>query len=142
MRQETNRQKPSGLRARLQEAHGDTRGVALQTVIIIVVMLAIAGAVAAVLFSRADEVTGQLQNADVTANQIDTPAECSRYTMGSGPPISGAPTSTQCTWAETGIAGPALPQKVTMTACGRVNGTFTPQVIPNSSYTAKCVVNF
>ena len=46
----------------------DERGIALQTVIIMVVLLAIAGAVAAVLFSRASESTEQLESTDVTVD--------------------------------------------------------------------------
>jgi hypothetical protein len=43
----------------------DTRGIALQTVIIIVVLLAIAGAVAGVLITRGTEATNQLEDTDV-----------------------------------------------------------------------------
>ena len=43
----------------------DTRGIALQTVIIIVVLLAIAGAVAGVLLQRGGEATDQLERTDV-----------------------------------------------------------------------------
>jgi len=45
---------------------GDMRGIALQTIIITVVMLAIAGAVAAVLFTRAEEETSRLQDSEDT----------------------------------------------------------------------------
>ena len=51
-------------RARLTEDHrdgGDERGIALQTIIIIVVLLAIAGAVAAVLLTRAGTETDRLK---------------------------------------------------------------------------------
>ena len=43
----------------------DARGIALQTVIIIVVLLAIAGAVAGVLLTRGTEATTQLEETDV-----------------------------------------------------------------------------
>ena len=43
----------------------DERGIALQTVIIMVVLLAIAGGVAAVLFSRANEATEQLEDTEI-----------------------------------------------------------------------------
>lgn len=43
----------------------DARGIALQTVIIIVVLLAIAGAVAGVLLQRGGEATSQLEDTDV-----------------------------------------------------------------------------
>ena len=49
----------------LAHARGDTRGIALQTVIIIVVLLAIAGAVAGVLLTRGTEATSQLEESNV-----------------------------------------------------------------------------
>ncbi len=49
----------------LAHARGDVRGIALQTVIIIVVLLAIAGAVAGVLLTRGTEATQQLEDTDV-----------------------------------------------------------------------------
>ena len=47
-------------------ARFDERGIALQTIIIMVVLLAIAGAVAAVLFSRASTETARLEGAEDT----------------------------------------------------------------------------
>ncbi len=49
----------------LAHARGDVRGIALQTVIIIVVLLAIAGAVAGVLLTRGTEATNQLEETNV-----------------------------------------------------------------------------
>ena len=49
----------------------DTRGIALQTVIIIVVLLAIAGAVAGVLLTRGTEATTQLEQTDVVRDAAD-----------------------------------------------------------------------
>ena len=76
MTQENNDQRaPSRLRARLQQSRHDTRGIALQTIIIMVVLLAIAGAVAAVLFSRASEETDRLEDSEsveVYAIESDT----------------------------------------------------------------------
>ena len=46
----------------------DQRGIALQTVIIMVVLLAIAGAVAAVLFSRAQDATTELESQSVNSS--------------------------------------------------------------------------
>lgn len=46
---------------------GDQRGIALQTVIIMVVLLAIAGGVAAVLFSRGQTATQQLEAQNISA---------------------------------------------------------------------------
>lgn len=56
-------------------AVADNRGIALQTVIVIVVMLVIAGGVAGVLLSRGADVTADLQNqntASVTAENCTT----------------------------------------------------------------------
>ena len=59
------------LRNRLPQAVADARGIALQTVIVIVVLLAIAGAVAGVLVARGGEVVEDLQEAptDVPMNE-------------------------------------------------------------------------
>ena len=56
----------------------DERGIALQTVIILVVMLAIAGAIAAVLLNRGGEAADQLQAADfgLPASDLDTASSC------------------------------------------------------------------
>ena len=52
------------LRGRLSNPAGDTRGIALQTIIILVVLLAIAGAVAAVVLTRAGTETDRLEERD------------------------------------------------------------------------------
>ena len=44
----------------------DQRGIALQTVIIMVVLLAIAGGIAAVLLNRGSEASNELQDQSVT----------------------------------------------------------------------------
>ena len=56
----------------------DTRGIALQTVIVIVVLLAIAGAVAGVLLTRGSEATSQLEETDVVrdASEYDSITLC------------------------------------------------------------------
>ena len=55
----------------------DERGIALQTIIIMVVLLAIAGAVAAVLFNRASTETARLENSeDVFAYAIGDRLQC------------------------------------------------------------------
>ena len=57
----------------------DERGIALQTVIIMVVMLAIAGGVAAVLLSRGSQTTAQLEAQGVSAvvaTNINSPTLC------------------------------------------------------------------
>ena len=114
----------------------DARGVALQTVIIIVVLLAIAGAVAGVLLSRAGDVTGELQSADVTATRIDTRAECENHEMGGRDGIWSSP---QCTWTSTTPNDPNAAD-VTSGRCALVGGTFTPGEAAPGNVTAKCVV--
>ena len=93
----------------------DTRGIALQTVIIIVVLLAIAGAVAAVLLSTGAEVASDLEESDVTGS-VDTDAECTGHSMGatSGRVKAGPPK--ECEWDGPGV---------TTTQCRLVSGTFT-----------------
>ena len=49
----------------------DNRGIALQTVIIIVVLLAIAGAVAGVLLARGGEAVGELEDREVEVDLGD-----------------------------------------------------------------------
>lgn len=56
------------LRNRRPQFLADMRGIALQTVIVIVVLLAIAGAVAGVLVTRGGEAVDDLQEADVGTN--------------------------------------------------------------------------
>jgi hypothetical protein len=76
----------------------DTRGIALQTVIIIVVLLAIAGAVAGVLLSRGTEATSQLEQTDVVRDAADY----SSYTLCKAAgfnPLKGSPTkNTEGVW--------------------------------------------
>ena len=108
----------------LAHARGsDARGIALQTVIIIVVLLAIAGAVAGVLLSRAGDVTEELTTADVTATTIDTQAECVAHDMGGVVGVWTVGTTT-CTWTAA-VAGVA-PTDVTSGRCALLRGaTYT-----------------
>ena len=55
-----------GLRKRAEATSADRRGIALQTVIIMVVLLVIAGAVAGVLLTRGQEAVSDLERQDVT----------------------------------------------------------------------------
>ena len=55
-----------GLRKRAEATSADRRGIALQTVIIMVVLLVIAGAVAGVLLTRGQEAVTDLERQDVT----------------------------------------------------------------------------
>ena len=75
-------------RNRLPKPAVDSRGIALQTIIVIVVLLAIAGAVAAVLINRAGEETGRLTVGE---------ADCEATDMGGVAGAWAAATST-CTW--------------------------------------------
>lgn len=59
----------------------DIRGVALQTVIVIVVLLAIAGAVAGVLLTRGGEAVEEAERQDITreASEFDNDRLCEAY---------------------------------------------------------------
>ena len=59
------------LRGRLPSLVADVRGIALQTVIIMVVLLAIAGGVAAVLLSRGGEAVGDIERQQITRSAGD-----------------------------------------------------------------------
>ena len=61
------------IRNRFPQRVADSRGIALQTVIVIVVMLAIAGAVAGVLLTRGGEAVAELegQKIDVKSDAED-----------------------------------------------------------------------
>lgn len=61
----------------LAHARGrDARGIALQTIIIMVVLLAIAGAVAAVLLTRAGTETDRLEDEPDRGGNIDNETGC------------------------------------------------------------------
>lgn len=60
-----------GLRRRSEGVSADRRGIALQTVIIMVVLLVIAGAVAGVLLTRGNEAVTDLENQDVSRDAED-----------------------------------------------------------------------
>ena len=65
------------LRNRLPQQVADIRGIALQTVIVIVVLLGIAGAVAGVLISRGDQAVTDLKRQDTDiADQYTTEEAC------------------------------------------------------------------
>ena len=110
----------------------DARGIALQTVIIIVVLLAIAGAIAAVLLSTGAEVASDLEQSDVTG-RVDTQAECEAFSMG-GVDGTWAAAGT-CTW--TAASNGANPTDVTSTQCRIVRGVYT---AGGSSTAATCVI--
>ena len=59
------------LRGRLPNLAADVRGIALQTVIIMVVLLAIAGGVAAVLLSRGGEAVTDIERQQISRSAGD-----------------------------------------------------------------------
>ena len=78
-----------------QRPRTNQQGIALQTVIVIVVMLVIAGGVAGVLLSRGSEVIGDLEAADVSAAEVNSQQECvdaGRQLTGIDDLVHGAPT--------------------------------------------------
>lgn len=67
-----------GLRRRAGGVLADIRGIALQTVIIMVVLIVIAGAVAGVLLTRGNEAVSDLERQDVSrvASDFSNSALC------------------------------------------------------------------
>ena len=63
------------LRGRLPKLATDIRGIALQTVIIMVVLLAIAGGVAAVLLNRGGEAIQDIERQDISRDAADFTAK-------------------------------------------------------------------
>lgn len=61
------------VRGRLPQVAADVRGIALQTVIIMVVLLAIAGAVAGVLLARGGEAVSEVERQDVRRSASEFP---------------------------------------------------------------------
>ena len=59
------------VRSRLPTLAADMRGIALQTVIIMVVLLAVAGGVAAVLLSRGGEAVTDIERQDISREAGD-----------------------------------------------------------------------
>ena len=95
--------------------------------IIIVVLLAIAGSVAAVLLNRAGDVTSELEGQDVTLTVIDTAAECQARKLNT----HGGdwdPTTDSCTWTGDNT------NPVTETQCDLAKGQYM------SGSNGKCVV--
>ena len=66
------------VRGQLSRLAADVRGIALQTVIVMVVLLAIAGAVAAVLLTAGGQAAEDLERQDITreAGDYSTSALC------------------------------------------------------------------
>ena len=65
------------IRNRFPQRVADIRGIALQTVIVIVVMLAIAGAVAGVLLTRGSEAVSELEDQEIDLkSEADDKDEC------------------------------------------------------------------
>lgn len=60
------------LRSRLPSLAFDVRGIALQTVIIMVVLLAVAGAIAGVLVSRGNQAATSLESQNISVNTLYT----------------------------------------------------------------------
>ena len=59
------------VRGRLPQIAADVRGIALQTVIIMVVLLAIAGAIAGVLLTRGGEAVSDVERQQVSRSAAD-----------------------------------------------------------------------
>lgn len=111
----------------------DVRGIALQTVIIIVVLLAIAGSVAGVLLTRSGDVTSQLESQEVITGLVSNAASCAAFSM-SG--VTGTASGTTCTFTAVGGTNTA-PTDVTQSRCNLIRGKYT---AGTSTSKAKCEV--
>ena len=120
--------------APIRRAAPNTAGIALQTVIVIVVMLLIAGGVSAVLLSRGQEAIGDLESASVG---VVTPATCSLIKVGT---ITGMDGTTTCTWTETGAVGDAT--QFTEAQCTTVGGIADANLKDVTKANGKCVVTY
>lgn len=67
------------LRNRLPRLTADVRGIALQTVIVMVVLLGIAGAVAGVLVTRGSQAISEVDEQNITiATRFTNPTRCAQ----------------------------------------------------------------
>ena len=120
-------------RHRMPKPAADARGIALQTIIIIVVMLAIAGAVTGVLLTTAGRSTQEAESADVTTT-VDSARECTTTSLVDSGPGVWTPTGAICTF-EAPANGTG---KMSFSECTMRGGIFT-EGKANSK--AKCVVS-
>ncbi|MXV90605.1 MAG: hypothetical protein F4121_06900 [Acidimicrobiia bacterium] len=113
----------------------DVRGIALQTVIVIVVLLAIAGAVAGVLLTRSGDVTTQLEQQDITPGLVTNAATCQTYRMGG---VAGTVVGATCVWTDstTGVAD----TDVNPSRCNLVRGRFDAGVAGPPATASTCTV--
>ena len=118
-------------RHRMPKPAADARGIALQTIIIIVVMLAIAGAVTGVLLTTAGRSTQEAESADVTTT-VDNERECKTTSLvDSGAGVWA--TATGCTFTASAKGA----DEMSFSECTMRGGTFTKGT---STVAAKCVV--
>ena len=132
----------------------DTRGIALQTVIVIVVMLVIAGGVSGVLLSRGGEVISDLENQDVSTNEVQSQQECddaaqvinTSFGGGAGTSAPAATVEDAAGWAQStttctvnGLQSDSAGYPhLSTTTCERVyEGTYTAGTATNAE---KCVI--
>ena len=113
----------------------DARGIALQTIIVMVVLLAIAGAVTAVLLTTAGRTTQEAEGADVTT-KIDSQAECEGTSLVGSAVGDWTATTTTCEFESTtaGIGNGGM----SASECRLRGGTFTASATATGK--AKCTV--
>lgn len=102
-------------------AFRDVRGIALQTVIVIVVMLVIAGGVSTVLLTRGADVTSDLQNQSTAALNVDN---CTEFRLNGIAGVVLAATAGNvggCSW--TGTAANPVSRTDCNLVTGSANGT-------------------
>ena len=125
-----------------QRPRTNQQGIALQTVIVIVVMLVIAGGVSGVLLSRGSEVIGDLENQNVGSVTPDT---CETVEVAGEIGVGvGGPPFTSCRWRGTATAG--LSGHVSQTQCNLVPGnamwTANTSATPTGTGFGECILTF
>ena len=104
-----------------QRPRTDQQGIALQTVIVIVVMLVIAGGVSGVLLSRGGDVISDLESADVNASEINTDDEC----LAAGRSLTGVTISALSSVSSAGTGAAAGYNGTTCTVADARDGNMT-----------------
>ena len=110
------------IRRRLAAFAADERGIALQTVIIMVVLIAIAGAIAAVLVARGNQAVSEIERTNITSQ----PSNYSSETLCQAAGFKWVNSGCQASDAQDPGAGGALTAFQTQAHCQAQNHVWTP----------------
>ena len=116
---------PTSVRRQLANFAADERGIALQTVIIMVVLIAIAGAIAAVLVTRGNQAVTEIERTNIAAQ----PTNFSSKTLCEAAGFYWAGSACQTSAPPPSPPPPSAPADFTaqgQTACGSVNHKWDP----------------